>query len=68
MKDDYTTNSHYLLHTFLFQRLGEFTFLSLGVKGLILLEMESYRRRLEGMNFSFEQWKQCFTHSLNAHS
>ena len=32
MKDDYTTNSHYLNHTFLVKRLGECT---LGVKGLI---------------------------------
>ena len=26
MKDEYTTNSHYLTHTFLFERLGECTF------------------------------------------
>ena len=31
-KDDYTTNSHYLTYTFLFQQLGECTFELLGVK------------------------------------
>ena len=31
MKDDYTTNSHYLTYTFLFKRLGECTFLNLGL-------------------------------------
>ena len=34
MKDDYTTNTHYLAYTFLFKRLGECTLLNLGVKGL----------------------------------
>ena len=28
MKDKYTTNSHYLTHTFLFERLGEYRFWS----------------------------------------
>ena len=35
MKDDYTTNSHYLAHTFLFRNVGRMYFLNLGVKGLI---------------------------------
>ena len=30
MKDDYTTNSHYLTYTFLFKRLGECTFWTYG--------------------------------------
>ena len=34
MKDDYTTKSHYLTYVFLFKRLGECTFLNLGVEGL----------------------------------
>ena len=34
MKDDYTTNSHYLTHTFLFRKVGRIYFLNLGVKGL----------------------------------
>ena len=34
MKGDYTANSHYLTYTFLFERLGECSFLDLGVKGL----------------------------------
>ena len=34
MKYDYATNSHYLTHKFLFKRLGEFTYVNLGVKGL----------------------------------
>ena len=35
MKDDYTTNSHYLSYTFLFNRkVGKMYFLNLGVKGL----------------------------------
>ena len=33
MKNDYTTNSHYLTYTFLFKRLGECNFLVLGMKG-----------------------------------
>ena len=28
MKDDYTTNSHYLTYAILFKKLGEFTFLA----------------------------------------
>ena len=36
MKDDYTTNSHYLTYTFLFRGLGECYFLNLGVRGLII--------------------------------
>ena len=35
MKDDYTTNSHYLTITFLFRRAGEMYILNLGVKGLL---------------------------------
>ena len=35
MRDDYTTNSHYLTPTFLFRRVGRMYFLNLGVKGLI---------------------------------
>ena len=34
MKDDYTTNSHYLTYTFLFKSLGEFNFFILGMEGL----------------------------------
>ena len=34
MKDDYTTNSHYLTYTFLFGKVGRMYFLNLGVKGL----------------------------------
>ena len=36
MKDDYTTNSHYRTHTFLFRKVGRMYFLTLGVKGLKL--------------------------------
>ena len=35
MKDDYTTNSHYLTHTFLFRKVMKMYFLNLGTKGLI---------------------------------
>ena len=35
MKDDYTTNSHYLTYTFLFRKVGRMYSLNLGVKGLI---------------------------------
>ena len=35
MKDDYTTNSHYLTYTFLFKRMGEFNFFILGMEGLM---------------------------------
>ena len=34
MKDDFTTNSHYLIYTFLFRKVGRMYFLNLGVKGL----------------------------------
>ena len=34
MEDYHTTNSHYITYTFLLKRLGECTFLNLGVKGL----------------------------------
>ena len=34
MKDDCTTNSHYLMYTFLFRKVGRMHFLNLGVKGL----------------------------------
>ena len=34
LKDDYCTNSHYLIYTFLFKKVGRMYFLSLGVKGL----------------------------------
>ena len=34
MKDDFTTNSHHLIYTFLFRKVGRMYFLSLGVKGL----------------------------------
>ena len=37
MKDDYTTNSHYLTHIFLFRKVGRMYFLNLGVKGLTLV-------------------------------
>ena len=50
MKDDYTTNSHYLTYTFLFRKVGRMYFLILGVKGLIepsdvntLCEQHKYR-------------------------
>ena len=33
MREDYTTYSHYITHTFLFKRLGECTFMDLGVTG-----------------------------------
>ena len=36
MKDDCTTNSHYLMHTFVFENVGRMHFLNLGVKGLTL--------------------------------
>ena len=32
-KDDFSTNSHYLTHTFLFREVGRMYFLGLGVKG-----------------------------------
>ena len=35
MNDDYTTNSHYLTYTFLFERLGEYTFWTLKVGSAI---------------------------------
>ena len=34
MKDDYTTNSHYLAHMFLIYKFGRMYFFNLGVKGL----------------------------------
>ena len=34
MKDDYTTNSHYLTYIFNFKRFGRMYFLNLGMKGL----------------------------------
>ena len=34
MKDDFTTNSHYLIYTFLFRKVGRMYFVNLGVKGL----------------------------------
>ena len=36
MKDDYTTNSHYITYKFLFRKAGRVYFLNLGVKGLSL--------------------------------
>ena len=42
MKDDSTTNSHYITYTFLFERLGEFMyFWSLGVKWLSAVSVNS---------------------------
>ena len=38
MRDDYTTNSHYLTHTFLFRKVRRMYFLSLGVKGVSVLK------------------------------
>ena len=35
MKGDCNTNSHYLVYTFLFRKVGRMHFLNLGVKGLI---------------------------------
>ena len=35
MKDDNTTDSHYLTYTFLFRKVRRMLFLNLGVKGLI---------------------------------
>ena len=32
MKDDFTTNSHYLIYTFLLRKVGRMYFLNLGVK------------------------------------
>ena len=34
MKDDYTTNSHSLTHTFIFRKVGRMFLLNVGVKGL----------------------------------
>ena len=34
MKDDYTTNSHYLIYTFSVQKVGRMYFSNLGVEGL----------------------------------
>ena len=34
MKDDYTTSSHYLTHTFLFRKVERMYFFNLGLKGL----------------------------------
>ena len=34
MKDDYTTNSHYLTYTLLFRKVGRMYFLNLEVEGL----------------------------------
>ena len=36
MKGDCTTNSHYLVYTFLFRKVGRMYFLKLGVQGLYL--------------------------------
>ena len=36
MKDDYTTNSHYITYTFIFRKVGRMYFFNLGVKGLII--------------------------------
>ena len=44
MKDDYTTNSHYLTYTFLFERLGEWKRLS---------EAPIYAFAALGINWSF---------------
>ena len=37
MKDDYTTNSHYITYTFSLYEVGRMYFLDLGVKGLTFL-------------------------------
>ena len=43
MKDDYTTNSQYLAYTFVLKSLGEFTYLNLGVKGLMTSQEYKYQ-------------------------
>ena len=70
MKDDFTTNSHYLIYTFLFRKVGRMYFVNLGVKGLTLSlpssistffqpskdKCESEVVRIDGHNhLSFEQ-------------
>ena len=46
MRHDYTANSHYLTHTFLFRKVGRMYFLNLGVRGLNLGGEKSDRLRL----------------------
>ena len=47
MKDDFTTNSHYLIYTFLFRKVGRMYFLNLGVKGLkYAFEWEARRDKM----------------------
>ena len=47
MKDDFTTNSHYLIYTFLFRKVGRMYFLNLGVKGLNV--------RVKGLSFTLSK-------------
>ena len=55
MKDDYTTNSHYLTNTFLFRKVGRMYFLNLGVKGLNLWKSG------EGHAFRYRKHKLCIS-------
>ena len=60
MNYGYTTNSHYITYTFLFERLGEFLFLILGVKGL-------NSRQLVGLQvFAFLTHVQVFQETLSS--
>ena len=52
MKDDYSTNSHYLTYTLFYRRLGELFFLNLGVKGLIAVTTDT-----EGVNSEVLRFK-----------
>ena len=47
MKDDYTSNSHYLTCTFLFREVGRMFFLNLRMKGLKSWENELGSERAE---------------------
>ena len=45
MRDDYTTNSHYLTYTFLFEKVERVYFLNVEVKGLKLRVKQTCLRR-----------------------
>ena len=71
MKDDYTTNPHYLTYTFSLYKVGRMYFVSSGVKGLTQVSVYTMHKIyialhkiMEAMRMAYaEKWDSVSTHS-----
>ena len=69
MKDDYTTDSHYFIYTFCFERLGECPPLNLGAEGLSVIYPMQICKRLDGTCMKdgwMDAWMTGWVHSSRA--